>query len=115
MSQTQEIVGQAQLQPQTLQPSQNFQQQKIATSAVATSVSSPTLQHQPPVVVAKPPLTPSSVSQSQPAIEEATSASSITVGPDQQQVFYSGKLYWTAKLILPLKTLVIHNEHEILY
>ena len=116
MSQTQEIVGQVQLQPQTLQPSQNFQQQKIATSTVATSVSSPTLQHQPPVVVAKPPLTPTSVSQSQPAIEEATSASSITVGPDQQQVFYSGKLYWTTKFIIPLScSIVTHNEHETMY
>ena len=33
----------------------------------------------------------STVSQpAQQAIEEATSAASITVGPDQQQVFYSG-------------------------
>ena len=71
---------------QTQQP----QQQNLATSTTSTTVAAQTMQHQPPVLVAKQSI-PTTVSQpAQHAIEEATSAASITVGPDQQQVFYSG-------------------------
>ena len=90
LSQPQETIAQQPLQTQTLQQPQ-VQQQRSATSIVSTSVPQ-TLQHQPPVLVAKPSIPTSTPSQpAQPAIEEATSAASITVGPDQQQVFYSGK------------------------
>ena len=63
----------------------------MVTSVVPTP-SPQTIQHQPPVLVPKTSAPVSVPSQpAQPAIEEATSAASITVGPDQQQVFYSGK------------------------
>ena len=79
------------MQSQTQQQPQQIQQLRPATSAVPTSATQG-IQHQPPVVVAKPSILASTASPSaQPAIEEATSAASITVGPDQQQVFYSGK------------------------
>ena len=80
------MAQQPHLQLHTQQPPQ----QNLATSTTSTTVAAQTMQHQPPVLVAKPSI-PTTVSQpAQHAIEEATSAASITVGPDQQQVFYSG-------------------------
>ena len=89
LAQTQESVVQQPIQQQTVQQPQALQQQRpVATSVIST----PTIQHQPPVLVPKTSAPVSVPSQpAQPAVEEATSAASITVGPDQQQVFYSGK------------------------
>ena len=90
LSQTQETMAQQPLQTQTLQQ-QQVQQHRPATSVISTALPQ-TLQHQSPILVAKPSVPVSTPSQpAQPAIEEATSAASITVGPDQQQVFYSGR------------------------
>ena len=98
LSQSQETIAQQPLQTQAIQQAQ-VQQQRPATSVVSTTLPQ-TLQHQPPILVAKPSVPVSTPSQpAQPAIEEATSAASITVGPDQQQVFYSGKHKGNIELI----------------
>jgi len=91
---TQQInVSQAQESVVHQQSQSIHQPQQVQHRVPSSLVSTPTvqtLQHQPPVLVAKASLPASTGSQSaQPAIEEATSAASITVGPDQQQVFYS--------------------------
>ena len=92
LTQAQESVVQQPIQQQTIQPPQTVQQQRPAVTSIISTPTPPTIQHQPPVLVPKTSAPVSVPSQpAQPAIEEATSAASITVGPDQQQVFYSGK------------------------